>query len=145
VPVDVTETNDITHDIIGSAIEVHKALGPGLLESAYRPCLALELSNRHRQVEQDVRVPLSYRGIRLDSCYRLDLLVDGRIIVELKSVEQLAPIHSVQLLTYLRLMNCPVGLLINFNVRVLKDGVKRVINSRALSSVEQTAQLPQSK
>jgi GxxExxY protein len=124
-------TNSITRDIIGCAIKVHKALGPGLLESAYLPCLALELSECGRIVELKKPVPLVYRGIVLDAVYFLDMLVDAKVVVEVKSVDQLAPIHTRQLLTYLRLIKCPVGLLINFSVQVLKDGVRRVINPAA--------------
>ncbi len=125
---DPAGTNDLTHDIIGCGIKVHRALGPGLLESAYEPCLVLELTESGHVVERRKPVPLVYRGIKLDNCYSLDMMVDGRVIVELKSVETFAPIHEAQMLTYLRLTNCPVGLLINFNVRVLKDGIRRIIN-----------------
>jgi GxxExxY protein len=121
--------NDLTHEIIGCAIKVHKVLGPGLLESAYEPCLALELTESGHSVELRKAVPLVYRNVTLDACYFLDMMVDGRVIVELKSVDALAPIHEVQMLTYLRLTRCPVGLLINFNVQVLKDGIRRVINT----------------
>ena len=124
-------TNDITADIIGSAIEVHKALGPGLLESAYAACLTLELAERGHAVELKKPVPLVYKTVQLNTAYQLDMLVDGRIIIELKSVDALAPIHGAQMLTYLRLTGCPVGLLINFNVPMLKDGIQRVINSKA--------------
>lgn len=125
---DPAGTNDLTHDIIGCSIKVHRALGPGLLESAYEPCLALELTESGHVVEVRKPVPLVYRGIKLENCYSLDMMVDGRVIVELKSVEAFAPIHDAQMLTYLRLTRCPVGLLINFNVRVLKDGIRRIIN-----------------
>jgi GxxExxY protein len=124
-------TNDVTHDIIGCGIKVHKALGPGLLESAYAACLALELAESGHAVEVRKAVPLVYRSVTLDVSYWLDMLVDGRVILELKSVETLAPIHEVQMLTYLRLTRCPVGLLINFNVQVLKDGIRRIINPLA--------------
>ena len=125
---DPAGTNDVTHDIIGCAIKVHKALGPGLLESAYTPCLALELMESAHAVELRKPVPLVYRSVTLDVCYWLDMLIDQCAIVELKSVEALAPIHEAQMLTYLRLTRCPVGLLINFNVPVLKDGIRRVVN-----------------
>jgi GxxExxY protein len=124
-------TNDITGDIIGSAIEVHKALGPGLLESAYAACLTLELTERGHTIDLKKPVPLVYKTVRLDAAYQLDMLVDDRIIVELKSVSALAPIHEAQMLTYLRLTACPLGLLINFNVSILKDGIRRVFNARA--------------
>jgi GxxExxY protein len=129
--VDPSGTNHITRDIIGAAIRIHRIFGPGLLESAYAACLALELSERGHTIEVKKPVLLVYRSVRLDAAYYLDLLVDGRVIVELKSVEALAPIHEAQMLTYLRLTQCPVGLLINFNVQVLKDGIQRVVNSMA--------------
>jgi GxxExxY protein len=124
-------TNTLTRSIIGCGIKVHRALGPGLLESAYTPCLAFELVERGFTVELKKPVPLVYRGKRFDACYWLDMMVNGLVIVELKSVEALAPIHKAQLLTYLRLTDCPVGLLLNFNVEVLKDGIQRVINPEA--------------
>ena len=120
--------NDITGDIIGAAIEVHRHLGPGLLESTYQACLCQELILRHIPFEKQLALPVIYKGLHLDVGYRIDVLVENQIIVELKSVEALAPIHSAQLLTYLRLTNRRIGLLINFNVVVLKDGVKRLIN-----------------
>jgi len=126
-------TNDITHDIIGGAIQIHRTIGPGLLESAYAACLALELSERGHAIERKKPVPLVYKSVRLDVAYYLDILVDGRVIVELKCVDALAPVHEAQMLTYLRLTECPVGLLINFNVPVLKDGLQRVVNSMAKS------------
>jgi GxxExxY protein len=123
--------NSITERVIGCAIKVHRILGPGLLESAYAPCLALELRECGLQIEQKKAVPLIYRGIVLDVCYWLDMVVNDLVVVELKSVEQLAPVHNAQLLTYLRLTGRPVGLLMNFNCRVLKDGIKRIINREA--------------
>jgi GxxExxY protein len=119
--------NDITHEIIGAAIEVHKRLGPGLLESAYEECLAHELRLRNLRVDQQVALPVVYKETKLECGYRLDLLVEGRIVVELKSVESLAPIHEAIILTYLRLSGHKIGLLINFNVAILKDGVRRFI------------------
>jgi GxxExxY protein len=121
--------NDLTGDIIGSAIKVHEALGPGLLESAYAACLAYELRECGHSIELKKAVPLVYRGINLGVSYYLDMLVADRVIVELKSVGELAPVHGAQMLTYLRLLQRPVGLLINFNVVVLKDGVRRIINT----------------
>ena len=121
-------TNAITRSIIGCAITVHKALGPGLLESVYAMCLCLELIAAGHAVEVRRAIPLTYRGVKIDASYYGDMIVDGCVIVELKAVESLAPIHEVQLLTYLRLANCPVGLLINFNVILLKDGIRRVVN-----------------
>jgi GxxExxY protein len=119
--------NDITHGIIGAAIEVHKRLGPGLLESAYEECLAHELSLRNLGVDRQVGVPIVYRETKLECGYRIDLLIESRIVVELKSVESLAPIHEAIILTYLRLSGHKIGLLINFNVAILKDGVRRFI------------------
>ena len=119
----------ITKSIIGAAIEVHRALGPGLLESAYEACLAFELVERGLMVEQQKPLPVIYRGIKLDCAYRLNLLVEGEVIVEVKAVDRLAPIHQAQMLSYLKLSGCKVGLLINFNVKVLKDGIIRVVNN----------------
>jgi GxxExxY protein len=121
-------TNRITRSIIGCAIAVHKALGPGLLESVYAMCLYLELLAAGHAVVLRQAIPLTYRGVKTDASYYADMIVDGCVILELKSVESLAPIHELQLRTYLRLTNCPVGLLINFNVALLKDGIKRVVN-----------------
>ena len=118
----------ITGEIIGAAIEVHRELGPGLLESSYEICLARELELRGISFEFEKPLPLEYKGVRLDCGYRLDLLVSGAVIVEVKSVEKLAPIHDAQLLTYLKLTGVKVGLLINFNVVVLKAGLKRLVH-----------------
>jgi GxxExxY protein len=120
--------NHITEMIIGAAIEVHRALGPGLLESAYETCLAFELAQRSLKVEQQKPLPVVYKEVKLDCGYRLDLLVEKAVIVEVKSVDHLAPIHQAQLLSYLKLSGCKVGLLINFNVKVLKNGIIRVVN-----------------
>jgi GxxExxY protein len=117
----------LTGTILAAAIEVHKQLGPGLLESAYEECLCRELELRGIGFERQKPLPLEYKGVRLDCGYRLDLLVEGRVVVEIKSVEALAPIHGAQILTYLRVAGVQVGLLINFNVPVLKDGVKRFV------------------
>jgi len=119
--------NELTREIIGAAIEVHCALGPGLLESAYEECMCRELSLRKIPFQRQVPLPLEYKGIRLDCGYQLDLLVAELVVVELKSVEALAPIHEAQLLTYLKLGGWNLGLLINFNVPLLRDGVKRVV------------------
>ena len=119
--------NEITHQIIGAAIEVHKHLGPGLLESAYEECLAHELHLRNLRVERQKAVPVVYKQTKLECGYRLDLLVEGRVVVELKSVEGLGPIHEAIILTYLRMSGHKLGLLINFNVSALKDGVRRFI------------------
>lgn len=115
----------VTEMIIGAAIDVHRALGPGLLESTYRKCLCKELQLRGVPFVCELAMPVQYKGETLDCGYRIDVLVADLVIVELKSVEALAPIHEAQLLTYLRLSGKPIGLLINFNVPVLKDGIKR--------------------
>jgi len=120
--------NRITENIIGAAIEVHRTLGPGLLESAYEACLVFELVQGGLKVEQQKPLPVVYKDVKLDCGYRLDLLVEGAVIVEVKAVERLMPIHQAQLLSYLKLMDCRVGLLINFNVRVLKNGLCRVVH-----------------
>jgi GxxExxY protein len=119
--------NEITHEIIGAAIEVHKRLGPGLLESAYEVCLEHEINLRNLKTDRQEGVPVIYRETKLDCGYRIDLLVESRIVVELKSVECLAPIHEAIILTYLRPSGHKIGLLINFNVAALKDGVRRFI------------------
>ena len=119
--------DNITSQIIGAAIDVHRELGPGLLESAYETCLAHELIRRDLKVEQQKAVPLSYKGVKLDCGYRIDLLVENMVVVELKAANRLEPIHEAQVLSYLKLSGHKVGLLINFNVRVLKDGLKRLV------------------
>lgn len=121
------DINQITSAIIGAAIEVHRQLGPGLLESAYLECLSRELVLREIPFEREKPLPLEYKGVRLECGYRLDLLVAGCVVVEIKSLEALAPVHDAQLLTYLRLGGWRVGLLINFNVAVLKNGIHRKI------------------
>ncbi len=121
--------NQVTGTVIGAAIEVHRALGPGLLESAYRECLCHELKLRSMPFEKEYALPVRYKGIDLDCSYRLDLLVDGQVVVELKAVETVHPIHQAQLITYLKLGNWPVGLLINFNIDLLKKGVTRLTNN----------------
>ena len=122
------ELDRLTEQIIGAGIEVHRTLGPGLLESAYEACLAFELTERNINFEQQKPLPVVYHKVKLDTGYRLDLLVEGTVIVEVKAVDQLAPIHKAQLLSYLKLSGCKVGLLINFNVNVLKHGIHRVVN-----------------
>ncbi len=119
--------NQITRRVIGAAIEVHRTLGPGLLESAYQQCLCHELALRSIQFDCQRPLPLEYKGIRLECGYRLDLLVAGQVVVEVKSVEALAPIHEAQLLTYLQLGGWKVGLLINFNVSILTQGIRRKV------------------
>jgi GxxExxY protein len=123
------ELNKITEAILGAAIEVHRNLGPGLLESAYRECLRYELLQRGYEALQEVPLPLIYKGVELDCGYRLDLLVNDAVIVEIKSVESLAPIHEAQLLSYLKISGGKIGLLLNFNVKMLKyGGIKRLAN-----------------
>jgi len=123
------ELNKITEAILGAAIEVHRNLGPGLLESAYRECLRYELLQRGYEALQEVPLPLIYKGVELDCGYRLDLLVNDAVIVEIKSVESLAPIHGAQLLSYLKISGGKIGLLLNFNVKMLKyGGIKRLAN-----------------
>ena len=121
--------NQITESIIGAAIDVHRGLGPGLLESAYEACLAFELAQRGLQVEQQKRLAVVYKDVRLDCGYRLDLLVEDAVIAEIKAVDRLAPIHKAQLPSYLKLTDCKVGLSLNFNVQVLKQDIRRVVNN----------------
>jgi len=120
------DINQLTGEVIGAAIEVHKALGPGLLESAYEECLCHELALKRTRFERQKTLPVQYKGVNLDCGYRLDLVVENKLIVELKACESLLPIYDAQLLTYLRLTGIKVGLLINFNVAVLKEGIKRL-------------------
>jgi len=122
------DINDLTGEVIGAAIEVHKALGPGLLESAYEECLCHELKLRGIEFERQVDLPIEYKGTKLDCAYRMDIVADDQLIVELKSCESLQPIHQAQLLTYLKLTGLKVGLLINFNVPILRQGIKRLAN-----------------
>ena len=121
-------TTRLTEKIIGAAIEVHRHTGPGLLESAYEECLCFELSKLGLHFRRQVALPVSYKGIKLDCGYKMDLLVEDSVVLELKTVDQLLPIHAAQLLTYLKLSGKPVGLLINFNEPVLKKGLKRLVN-----------------
>ena len=121
--------NILSKEIIGAAIEVHKILGPGLMESAYQASLAQEFLLRNIEFEKEKPLPLEYKGIKLDCGYRLDFLVGGLVVVELKAVEKVLPIHHAQLLTYLKLLNLKLGLILNFNVSVLKDGIKRLANN----------------
>ena len=121
----LTHVNDLTRVIIGAAIEVHRHLGPGLLESAYHVCLARELDVQHIPFKFKWPLPLEYKGLRLAKGYEMDLLVANSVVVEVKSVATLAPVHEAQLLTYLRLADVKVGLLINFNEVVLKNGIRR--------------------
>ena len=121
------DINKLTQETIGAAIEVHRALGPGLLESAYEECLCRELTIRNISFERQKPLPLEYKGFKLECGYRIDLLVAGTVVVEVKAVEVLLPIHEAQLLTYLKLGGWKLGLLINFNVPVLKQGIKRLV------------------
>lgn len=125
---DKNKANQLSNQIIGAAIEVHRTLGPGLLESAYETCLCHELTLRNIPFERHVQLPVQYKGVKLEAGYRIDILVDQLVIVELKAAERLEPIHQAQLLTYLRLRQIWLGLLINFNVPVLKHGIKRMAN-----------------
>ncbi len=120
--------NGITEKIIGAAIQVHRVLGPGLLESAYEACLAFELGRRGLKVEQQKPLPVIYEGVKLECGYRIDFLFQGSVVVEIKSVDALAPIHEAQVMSYLKLSGCKLALLINFNVRGLKDGIRRFVN-----------------
>ena len=121
--------NELTNGIIGAAIEVHRTLGPGLLESAYEACLAYELQLIGKRVERQKPVPLYYESVKLDCGFRADLVVDGTLAVELKCKEALHPVDEAQLLSHMRLLNLPLGLLINFHVVLLKDGIKRFVNN----------------
>jgi GxxExxY protein len=120
---------DLTQEIIGAAIKIHRRLGPGLLESAYEACLAYEIGNRGLRVEREKAVPLIYESIKLDCGFRADLVVEGKVAVELKCKEGLHPVDEAQLLSHLRLLNISVGLLINFHVLLLKDGIRRMVNN----------------
>jgi GxxExxY protein len=122
------EFDDLSNKVLGAAIEVHRHLGPGLLESTYEACLLHELRERNIAVEAQKQLPVSYKGLRLETGYRIDLLVENALIVELKAVEQIMPIHSAQLLAYLKLSGLRIGLLINFNVKLLKNGITRLVN-----------------
>lgn len=119
------EINQMTEAIIGCAIEVHKRLGPGLLESAYEECLSYELKSAGFSIERQVPVPIVYKDIKLEYGYRIDILVQGSVVLELKSIEGFLPVHEAQILTYMKFSNKTIGLLINFNVIRLKDGIKR--------------------
>ena len=121
--------NSLTERIIGCAIEVHKGIGPGLLESAYEECLCFELSQAGLAFERQVPLPVAYKGVNLDCGYRLDLIVEGQIILEIKAVDRIIPIHEAQLLSYLRMLDKRVGLILNFHSAVLKNGIKRIVNN----------------
>lgn len=123
-----TERDPNSAAMIGAAIEVHRVLGPGLLESAYEECLCHELSLRGIPFERQVALPVNYKGVHLDCGYRLDIVLPGKLVVELKAVEQLAPVHDAQLLTYLKLSGIRTGLLLNFNSTLMRDGIRRLVN-----------------
>ena len=128
-PAHPTSPNHLTEKIIGAAINIHRCLGPGLLESAYQTCLAFELNEMGLSVEQQKAVPLIYHSVKLECGFRADLVVDGKVAVELKCKEALHPVDHAQLLSHLRLLGLQVGLLINFHVVVLKDGIRRIVNN----------------
>ena len=121
------EINEITHEILDSAFKVHSVLGPGLLESAYRSCLVYELRKKGFNVEEEKALPLIYEEVKLDCGYRIDILVEGKVVIELKTVEAFTDVHTAQVLTYLRLSGNHVGLLLNFYTKSLKDGIKRLV------------------
>ncbi len=121
--------NEISYKIIGAAVELHKILGPGLLESAYEAALAYDLRELGLDVKTQVPMPLVYKGVKQDVGYRIDLLVDNKVIIEIKSIENLAPVHFSQTLTYLKLSDKKLALLINFNTKLLKDGIHRIVNN----------------
>ena len=121
------EVNKTTEAVIGAAIEVHRHLGPGLLESAYEECLCQELKLRNIPFKRQVPLPINYKGVQLDCCYRIDLLVNDELVVELKAMDQLLPIHAAQVITYMRLGGWKVGLLLNFGLPTLKQGIKRLV------------------
>jgi GxxExxY protein len=121
--------NELSEKIIGAAIKVHKNLGPGLLESAYEECLYYELEKLQLTVEKQKPMPLIYEDVKLDIGYRLDIMVENKVVIEIKSVDALNDVHLAQILTYLKLSNCKLGLLINFNVSLLKNGIRRVVNN----------------
>lgn len=123
------ELEKLTSEIIGSAIEVHRELGPGLLESTYERCLVYELTLRGIKAERQKAQPIHYKGLELEEGYRIDVLVQNKVILELKAVEALNSVHRAQLLTYLKLSNCSLGYLINFNVTLLKDGLQRIVHN----------------
>lgn len=125
-PIEKEETDSLTSAIISGAIEVHRKLGPGLLETAYEVCLMYELHHRKLKVEQQKALPVCYKDVKLDCGYRLDLVVEEQVIIEIKSVNAIAAIHEAQLLSYLKLSDYKRGLLINFNVKLLKDGIRRL-------------------
>jgi len=135
----------LTEQIIGAAIEVHRQLGPGLMESAYEECLCYELSQLALPFRRQVQLPISYKGIKLDCGYKMDLVVDDSVVLELKTVDRLLPVHTAQLLTYLRLSGKTVGLLLNFNEPVLRKGIKRLVHHYAESGEEARTSAPSAR
>lgn len=131
--------NELTHELIGAAIEVHRELGPGLLESAYEAAFCRELMLRRIDFVRQIPMPVSYKGELIDCGYRLDVLAEQQVVVELKAVERLLPIHEAQVLTYLKLSNLQLGLLINFHVSLLKEGIQRIANNLSASSFVSSA------
>jgi GxxExxY protein len=125
---DNQKINQITEKIIGCAISVHRGLGPGLLESAYEECLCYELVQENLKFDRQMPLPVVYKGVKLDCGYRMDLVIEDLVIIEIKAVERIIPVHEAQLLSYLKLYNKKVGLLFNFHVSVLKNGMKRIVN-----------------
>lgn len=121
--------NKLTEKIIGAAIEIHRTLGPGLLESAYQECLFFELKSKGLKVEKEIALPIVYKDVKLDHGYRIDLLVENLVVIELKTVEDFTDVHFAQILTYMKLGNYPLGLLINYHTKLLKNGIKRFINT----------------
>lgn len=126
---ELRELNTLSNQVVGACIEVHQVLGPGLLESAYEECLCHELTLRKIAFEHQVAIPIEFKGIRLNNGFRLDILVENQLVIELKAVDELQPIHSAQLYTYLKLTGLHLGLLTNFNVKLMKDGIRRVVNN----------------
>jgi len=125
---DSDDLDRLSKEVIGAAIEVHRVLGPGLLESAYEESLAWELTNRGVKVERQVAIPVRYKELRIEDGYRIDLLVNKELILDLKSVNSIQPVHTAQMLTYLKMTDCKLGLLLNFKVDVMRRGIKRVVN-----------------
>jgi GxxExxY protein len=131
--------NEISKIIVDCAYRVHKELGPGLLESTYEACLIYELTSAGLKVESQTVLPVCYKGIKIDCGYRVDIVVENKVIIELKAVDALTNAHSAQLLTYLKLTNCRLGLLINFNMELIKFGIKRIVNKLTLSEIEKSS------
>ena len=127
------DLNKISYTIIGLAIEVHKHLGPGLLESAYQECLYFEIKNEGLIVEKEKSLPIIYKGLKLEQGYRIDLLIENKLVIELKTVDNFTPVHYAQILTYLKLGKYPLGLLLNYNSKILRNNIKRFINTSPIS------------